>query len=106
MLRGNEMLGISLSTRGPKGIRSSELGHELIRGFVVYVKESKTRTIADDRNPRDVKRTPGRKLSRWSDFPTDALNERRTMPRVPQARKIHRTTLASERRLETSLAPT
>ncbi|XGW04915.1 hypothetical protein V3C99_015805 [Haemonchus contortus] len=41
MLRGNKMLGISLSTRRPKGNGSSELGYELSSGTSLYMSRNR-----------------------------------------------------------------
>ncbi|XGW34757.1 hypothetical protein V3C99_018629 [Haemonchus contortus] len=69
------MLGISLYTQVQKGIRSSELRQRTkIRDAVGYAKKSKI------------------------SFFTKALNERNVEPRVPEARTIHWTTLARDRR--------
>uniref|UniRef100_A0A7I4YLG5 PINc domain-containing protein n=1 Tax=Haemonchus contortus TaxID=6289 RepID=A0A7I4YLG5_HAECO len=80
------MLGIFLFTQVQKGIRSSELRQQTkIRDAVDYAKKSKIRwaehvmRYSDDRStravtdwiPRDIKRTPGRPPTRWSDFFTE-----------------------------------
>uniref|UniRef100_A0A7I4YVS2 Reverse transcriptase domain-containing protein n=1 Tax=Haemonchus contortus TaxID=6289 RepID=A0A7I4YVS2_HAECO len=85
------MLGISLYTQVQKGIWSSELRQRTkIRDAVDYAKKLKIRwaghvmRYSDDRWTRavtdwilrDIKRTPGRPPTRWSDFFTEALNER------------------------------
>ncbi|VDO59842.1 unnamed protein product [Haemonchus placei] len=96
-----KMLGISLYTQGLKGIRSSKLRDGTkIRDAVDYAKKSKIRwaghvmQYSEDRwtrevtdwIPQNVKRTPGRPPTRWSDFFSKALSERNVEPRVPKAR--------------------
>nr|CDJ93548.1 endonuclease-reverse transcriptase [Haemonchus contortus] len=82
------MRGISLYTQVQKGIRSFELRQGTkIRDAVTYAKKSEIRwagqvmRYSDDRwtvaltdwIARDIKRTPGRPLTRWSNFSTKAL---------------------------------
>ncbi|VDO21171.1 unnamed protein product [Haemonchus placei] len=105
-------LGISLYVQVQKGIRSSELRHRTeITDAVDYTKKSKIRwaghvmRYSDDRLTgavtewisRDIKRTPGRPPTRWSDSFTIALNERNVVSRVPKARTIHWITLTHDR---------
>uniref|UniRef100_A0A7I4YWM2 DUF3291 domain-containing protein n=1 Tax=Haemonchus contortus TaxID=6289 RepID=A0A7I4YWM2_HAECO len=95
------MLGIFLYTQVQRGIRNSELRQRAeIRDAVDYAKKSKHRwdghvlpysggrwtRVVTHWSPRDIKRTPGRPPTRWSDCFTKALNERNGEPRVPEAR--------------------
>ncbi|VDP59982.1 unnamed protein product [Heligmosomoides polygyrus] len=106
------MLGVTRLTQVREGLRSSELRRRSkIRDAVAWAKSSKIRwaghvmRFADTRwtravtdwIPRDVKRTPGRPPTRWSDFFVKALNDRYDALRVPRARRIHWTTLARDR---------
>ncbi|VDP14806.1 unnamed protein product [Heligmosomoides polygyrus] len=77
------MLGVTRLTQVREGLRSSELR-----------RRSKAVT---DWIPWDVKRTPGRPPTRWSDFIVKALNDRYDAIRVPRAKRIHWSTLARER---------
>ncbi|KAJ1369474.1 hypothetical protein KIN20_038447 [Parelaphostrongylus tenuis] len=47
--------------------------------------------------PRDVKRSKGRPLTRWSDFFTKAMEERYDAQRIPRVRRTHWATLARDR---------
>ncbi|VDO95849.1 unnamed protein product [Heligmosomoides polygyrus] len=47
--------------------------------------------------PWDVKKTPGRPLTRWSEFFEKALNDRYDAPRVARARRIQWRNLARDR---------
>ncbi|VDO88787.1 unnamed protein product [Heligmosomoides polygyrus] len=100
------MLGVTRITQVKEGLRSSELRRRSkIRDAAAWAKTSKIRwaghvmRFADTRwtRARDVKRTPGRPPTRWSDFFVKALNDRYDALRVPRARRIHWTTLARDR---------
>ncbi|VDM55129.1 unnamed protein product [Angiostrongylus costaricensis] len=85
------MLGVSRSTQVRDGIRSSDLRQRSkIKDAVLYAKQSKiswaghvmrmndnrwTRAVGDW-IPRDVKRTAGRPLTRWSEFFAKSIEER------------------------------
>ena len=103
------MLGVSRYTQVREGIRSSALRQRSkIRDAAAFAKASKIRwaghvmRFEDDRwtraitdwIPRDVKRTPGRPPTRWSDFFVKALNEWYEVHRVPRAERVHWATLA------------
>ncbi|XGW33876.1 hypothetical protein V3C99_017953 [Haemonchus contortus] len=96
-----------------EGVRSSELRQRTnIRDAVDYAKNSKIRwaghvmRCSDDRwtrvvtewIPRDIKRIPGRPPTRWSDFFTNAQNERNVEPCVCTTRTIYWTILAGDKK--------
>ncbi|XGW34023.1 hypothetical protein V3C99_018071 [Haemonchus contortus] len=104
-LRKQDELAVSNGSRG------SELRHRTkIRYALDYAKKSKIRldghvmrysddrwtTTVTDWIPWDVKRTPGRPPTRWSDFFTKALDERKVGPRVLGTGTIHWTILARD----------
>ena len=106
------MLGVSRFTQVKEGIRSSTLRQRSkIRDAAAYAKLSKIRwaghvmrlndnhwtRIVSDWVPRDVKRTPGRPPTRWSDFFTKLMKNRYDALRVPYEKRTHWATLARDR---------
>ncbi|VDO84701.1 unnamed protein product [Heligmosomoides polygyrus] len=106
------MLGVTRLTQVREGLRSCELRRRSkIRDDVAWAKLFKIRWAGDvmcfvDTRPTravtdwislDVKSTPGRPPTRWSDFFVKALNDRYDALRVPRARRIHWSTLARDR---------
>ncbi|KAK6731160.1 hypothetical protein RB195_007555 [Necator americanus] len=106
------MLGVSRFTQVRDGIRSSLLRQRSkIRDAAALAKESKMRwaghvmrfndnrwaRAVSDWVPRDIKRTTGRPLTRWSDFFTKSFKEKYDALRVPHERRNHWATLARDR---------
>ncbi|KAJ1366370.1 hypothetical protein KIN20_027010 [Parelaphostrongylus tenuis] len=106
------MLGVSRISQMRQRIRTSDLRQRSkIRDAVLHARISKIRwaghvmrfndnrwtRAVTDWIPRDVKRSKGRPLTRWSDFFTKAMEERYDAQRIPRARRTHWATLARDR---------
>ncbi|VDM52415.1 unnamed protein product [Angiostrongylus costaricensis] len=103
------LLGVSRSIQVRDGIRNSDLRQRSkTKDAVLYAKQSKIRwaghvmrmndnrwaRAVSDWIPRDVKRTAGRPLTRWSEFLTKSPEERYDARRDPRASRTHWATLA------------
>ncbi|KAJ1355561.1 hypothetical protein KIN20_013015 [Parelaphostrongylus tenuis] len=66
-------------------------------GHVMRFNDNRWTRAVTDWIPRDVKRSKGRPLTRWSDFFTKAIEERYDAQRIPRARRTHWATLARDR---------
>ncbi|KAJ1357070.1 hypothetical protein KIN20_015098 [Parelaphostrongylus tenuis] len=107
------MLGVSRISQMRQRIRTSDRRQRSkIRDAVLHARISKIRwaghvmrfndnrwtRAVTDWIPRDVKRSKGRPLTRWSDFFTKAMEERYDAQRIPRTRRTHWATLARDRK--------
>ncbi|KAK6727919.1 hypothetical protein RB195_005530 [Necator americanus] len=66
-------------------------------GHVMRFNDNRWTRAVSDWVPRDVKRTTGRRPTRWSDFFTKSFKEKYDALRVPRERRNHWATLARDR---------